>query len=160
VRPTSEEKNRLTKSSATNPEAYQLYLKGRYHANQATAAELKKAIDYFQQAIEKDPSFASAYAGMADAYSALGGGWMYLSPTDSFPKAKGAAAKALELNDTLAEAHAAVAYAEFFDWDWSSAEREFKRAIELNPNSALSHARYAESLKTRLRNLRGARRQG
>jgi serine/threonine protein kinase/tetratricopeptide (TPR) repeat protein len=151
VRLTSEEKTRLNKSSATNPEAYQLYLKGRYHANQTTAAELKKSIDYFQQAIEKDPSYALAYAGMADAYSALGGGWMYLPPNDSFPKAKAAAMKALELDDTLSEAHVALAYAEFFDWDWESAEREFKRAIELNPNSALSHARYAVCLIARLR---------
>jgi tetratricopeptide (TPR) repeat protein len=86
---------------------------------------------------------------MADAYSALGA-TMYLPPTDSFPKAKAAAMRALELDDALAEAHAALAYAEFFDWDWLSAEREFRRAIELNPNSALSHARYAECLKTRL----------
>ncbi len=152
VRLTSEEKTRLTKSSATNPEAYQLYLKGRYHANQTTAAELKKGIEYFREAIDKDPGYALAYAGLADAYSSLGGGWMYLPPTDSFPQAKAAAMKALELDETLAEAHAALAYAVFFaDWDWPSAEREFKRAIELNTNSALSHARYAECLKTRLR---------
>ena len=151
VRLTSEEKTRLAKSSAANPEAYQLYLKGRYHANQATAAGLRKGIEYFQQAIDQDPSYALAYAGLADSYSALGGGWMYLPPTDSFPKAKAAALRALQLDDTLAEAHTALAYAEFFDWDWPSAEREYKRAIELNPNSALSHARYAECLKTRLR---------
>src|SRR5213594_3647214 len=152
VRLTSEEKTRLNKSSATNPEAYELYLKGRYHANQTTAAELKKGIEYFQQAIDKDPGYALAYAGLADSYSSLGGGWNYLSPSDSFPKAKAAAMKALELDDTLAEAHAALAYAVFFaDWDWPTAEREFKRAIELNPNSALSHDRYAECLKTRLR---------
>jgi len=149
VRLTSEEKTRLAKSSATNPEAYQLYLKGRYHANQTTAAELKKSIDYFQQVIEKDPSYAPAYAAVADAYSALGGGWMYLPPSDSFPKAKAAAMKALELDDTLAEAHVALGYAAFFDWDWPSAEREFKRAIELNPNSALSHKGYAEYLEAR-----------
>ena len=76
---------------------------------------------------------------------------MYLPPTDSFPKAKAAAMKALELDDTLAEAHVALGYAAFFDWDWPGAEREFKRAIELNPNSALTHRRYAECLKTRLR---------
>ena len=151
VRLTSEEKTRLNKTSVTNPEAYQLYLKGRYHANQTTAAELKKGIEYFQQAIDKDPGYALAYAGLADSYSSLGGGWNYLSPSDSFPKAKAAAMKALELDDTLAEAHAALAYATFFDWDWPTAEREFKRAIELNPNSALSHERYAECLKTRLR---------
>ena len=151
MRLTSEEKTRLAKSSATNPEAYQLYLRGRYHANQTTEAELRKSIEYFQHAIDKDPGYALAYAGLADSYSALGGGWMYLPPTDTLPKAKAAAEKALELDDTLAEAHAALAYATFFDWDWPSAEREFKRAIELNPNSALSHARYAECLKTRLR---------
>jgi eukaryotic-like serine/threonine-protein kinase len=151
IRLTSEEKTRLAKSSAANPEAYQLYLKGRYHANQATAAGLRKGIEYFHQAIDQDPGYALAYAGLADSYSALGGGWMYLPPTDSFPKARAAALKALQLDNTLAEAHTALAYAEFFDWDWPSAEREFKRAIELNPNSALSHTRYAECLKTRLR---------
>jgi len=151
VRLTTKDKSRLAKLSATNPEAYQLYLKGRYHANQTTASELIKSIDYFRHAIEQDPSYAPSYAGMADDYSEIGGGWLYLSPTDSIPKAKAAAMKALELDDTLAEAHAALAYAEFFDWDWQSAEREFKRAIELNPNSALSHARYAECLVARLR---------
>jgi len=151
VRLTTKDKSRLAKLSATNPEAYQLYLKGRYHANQTTASELIKSIDYFRHAIEQDPSYAPSYAGMADDYSEIGGGWLYLSPTDSIPKAKAAAMKALELDDTLAEAHAALAYAEFFDWDWQSAEREFKRAIELNTNSALSHARYAECLVGRLR---------
>ena len=151
VKLTSEEKTRLSKPSAANAEAYQLYLNGRYHADQTTAAELKKGIEYFQQAIDKDPGYALAYAGLADSYSALGG-WLYLSPSDSFPKAKAAARKAVELDDTLAEAHAALAYAVYYaDWDWSSAEREFKRAIELNPNSAVSHDRYAECLKTRLR---------
>ncbi len=152
VRLTSEEKNRLAKSSATNPEAYQLYLKGRYHANQTTAAEQKKAVEYFQQAIDKDPGYALAYAGLADSYAALGGDWNYLSPSDSFPKAKAAAMKALELDDTVGEAHAALAYAVFFaDWDWPRTEIEFKRAIELTPNSELSHERYAEFLQARKR---------
>jgi serine/threonine protein kinase/tetratricopeptide (TPR) repeat protein len=146
---TSEDKTRLNKPSTTNAEAYQLYLKGRYHANQATAAGLKKGIEYFQQAIEKDPGYALAYAGLADSYSALGGGWQYLPPSDTLPNAKAAAMKALQLDDTLAEAHASLAYAAFFDWDWPSAEREFKRAIELDPNSALSHNRYAVYLETR-----------
>jgi serine/threonine protein kinase/tetratricopeptide (TPR) repeat protein len=150
VRLTSEEKTRLNKPSTTNSEAYQLYLKGRYHANQATAAGLKKSIEYFQQAIEKNPGYALAYAGLADSYSALAGQWQYLAPSDSFPKAKATAMKSLELDDTLAEAHAALAYTVFFaDWDWPSAEREFKRAIELNPNSALSHDRYAICLQAR-----------
>jgi tetratricopeptide (TPR) repeat protein len=148
---TGEEKTRLNKSFATDPEAYQLYLRGKYHANQATAAGLKKAIDYFQQSIDKDPGYALAYAGLADSYFALGGGWLYLPPSDCFPKGKAAAMKALALDDTLAEAHTALAYAKFFDWEWVSAEREFKRAIELNPNSALSHRRYAEFLQTRAR---------
>jgi eukaryotic-like serine/threonine-protein kinase len=148
---TSEQKTRLAKSSTASPEAYQLYLKGRYFANQATAAGLKKSIEYFEQAIDKDPGYALAYAGLADSYSALGGNWLYLPPSDTIPKAKAAAQKALELDDALAEAHAALGYATFFDWDWSGAEREFKRAIELNPNSALSHERYSEFLRTRLR---------
>ena len=125
---TSEGETRLNKPTSTNSEAYQLYLKGRYHANQATVAGLKKGIEYFQQAIDKDPSYALAYAAMADAYSTLGGGWQ---SSDTLPKAKAAAMTALELDDTLAEAHAALAYATFFDWDWPSAEREFKRAIQL-----------------------------
>jgi len=141
----------LAKSSTTNPETYQLYLKGRYHANHATAEGLNKSIQYFEQAISIDPGYALAYAGLADSYSALGGDWLYLPPSDSIPRAKAAAKKALELDDALAEAHAALAYATFFDWDWTSAEREFKRAIELNPNSAISHERYAEFLRARLR---------
>jgi TolB-like protein/tetratricopeptide (TPR) repeat protein len=153
VRLTSEDKTRFNKRSPTNSEVYQLYLKGRYHANQTTAVELKKGIEYFQRAIDIDPGYALAYAGLADSYSSLGGGFNYLSPSDSFPKAAAAAArKALELDDTLAEAHAALATAMFFaDWDWPSAEREFKRAIALNPNSALSHDRYAEFLQARSR---------
>jgi serine/threonine protein kinase/Tfp pilus assembly protein PilF len=151
VRLTSEDKTRLAKSSATNPEAYQLYLKGRYHTNQTTAAGLKKSIEYFEQAIDKDPGYALAYASLADSYSGLGGDWLYLPPRDNLPKAKAAAKKALELDDTLAEAHSALAYASFFDWDWPNVEPEFKRAIELNPSSALSHEHYAEFLRTRLR---------
>lgn len=149
IRLTSKEKTQLGKSYAANTEAYQLYLKGKYHANQATAAELKKSLEYFRKAIDKDSGYALAYAGLADAYTALAGGWLYFSPSDSFPKAKTAAMKALELDDRLAEAHSALAYTMFFDWDWPSAEREFKRAIELNPNSAVAHERYAECLKTR-----------
>lgn len=152
VRLTSEEKTRLVKSSAPNPEAYQLYLKGRYFSNQTTAEGLKKSIEYFQQAIEKDPSYAMAYVGLADSYNWLGGGLNYVSPSETLPKAKAAALKALELDKTLGEAHAALAYAEwFYDWDWSNAQREFKAAIELNPSSAITHQRYAECLYTKTR---------
>jgi serine/threonine protein kinase/tetratricopeptide (TPR) repeat protein len=152
MRLTTGEKTRLAKPYTADAEAYQLYLKGRYHANQNTAEGLKKGVEYFQQAIEKDPSNALAYAGLADAYNGLGDGLIYLPPNETLPKAKAAAMKAVELDDTLAEAHAALANPEwFYDWDWPSAEREFKRAIELNPNSAVSHQHYAESLFTRAR---------
>jgi tetratricopeptide (TPR) repeat protein len=97
-----------------------------------------------------DPGYAMACVGLADSYNWLGGGLNYLPPSETLPKAKAAARKALELDETLGEAHAALAYAEwFYDWDWPSAEREFRRAIELNPNSAISHERYAECLFTR-----------
>jgi tetratricopeptide (TPR) repeat protein len=152
LRLTSEDKTRLAKSSATNPETYQLYLKGRYLANQSTVEGLKKSMEYFQQAIDKDPGYAMAYVGLADAYNTLGAGLNYVSPSETLPKAKAAAMKALELDNTLGEAHAALAFAEWFsDWDWPSAEREFKRAIELNPNSANSHDLYSECLLTRTR---------
>jgi tetratricopeptide (TPR) repeat protein len=150
VRLTPEEKMQLAKSTATNPEAYQLYLKGRYLSNQSTAEGLRKSIEYFQQAIDKDPGYAMAFVGLADSYNWLGGGLNYQSPSETLPKAKVAARKALELDETLGEAHAALAYAEwFYDWDWPTAEREFKAAIKLNPNSAVSHHRYSECLLTR-----------
>jgi serine/threonine protein kinase/tetratricopeptide (TPR) repeat protein len=152
VRLTSEEKTRLSKPYAANAEAYQLYLNGRYHANKGTYDGLVKGIEYFQQAITKDPNYALAYAGLAESYVELGGSLIYLPPNEALPKAKIAAMKALELDDSLAEAHAALAGAQlFYDWDWPSAEREVKRAIELNPNSALSHHHYSELLMTRAR---------
>jgi eukaryotic-like serine/threonine-protein kinase len=152
VRLTSEEKTRLVKSSQPKPEAYQLYLKGRYLSNQSTAEGLRKGIEYFQQAIDRDPGYAMAYVGLADSYNWLGGGLNYVSPSETLPKAKAAAMKALELDKTLGEAHAALAYAEwFYDWDWSTAQREFKAAIELSPSSAISHQRYAECLFTKTR---------
>jgi len=152
VRLTSDDKTRLAKSPASNPEAYQLYLKGRYFSNQSTAEGLRKSIDYFQQVIDKDPSYSMAYVGLADSYNWLGGGLNYVSPSETLPKAKAAAMKALELDKTLGEAHAELAYAEwFYDWDWSTAQREFKAAIELNPSSAISHQWYSECLFTKTR---------
>lgn len=148
---TGEEKARLEKRHTENPEAHQLYLLGRYHADKATPDDLNKAVDYFQQAIAKDPADALAYAGLADSYNILGA-LTYRSPGETFPKAKAAATKALEIDETLSEAHAALGYAAwYYDWDWPTAEREFKRAIELNPNSAVVHSRYAECLVMRLR---------
>jgi eukaryotic-like serine/threonine-protein kinase len=152
VRLTSEEKTRSAKTYAANPEAYQLYLNGRYHANKGTYDGLMKGIEYFQQAIAKDPSYALAYASLADSYVQLGGWLNYLPPSEAGPKAKAAAMKALELDDSLGEAHAALARAQYyFGWDWPSAEREFKRAVELNPNSAISHQGYSELLLARAR---------
>ncbi len=151
LRLTGEEKARLGKRYTENAESHELYLKGRYHADKASAEGLKKSVEYFQQAIEKDPGNALAYAALADSYDVLGG-LTYLSPGETFPKGKAAATKALEIDDTVAEAHAALAYAGwYYDWDWPTAEREFKRAIELNPNSAISHARYSEGLVMRAR---------
>jgi len=152
VRLTSEEKTRSAKTYVANPEAYQLYLNGRYHANKGTYDGLMKGIEYFQQAIAKDPNYALAYASLADSYVELGGWLTYLPPSEAGPKARAAAMKALELDDSLGEAHAALARAQYyFGWDWPSAEREFKRAVELNPNSAISHHGYSELLLVRAR---------
>ena len=141
---TRPEQNALSDRPTENTEAYQLYLLGRYFWNIRTAADFEKAIEYFNQAIQKDPNYALAYAGLADAYvllSAYGQG----RPEDTFPKAKAAATKALELDPTLGEAHAALGMALFaYDLNFAEASREFQRAIELNPNYATAHQWYAE----------------
>ncbi len=136
-----EEKKRLTKRYTENAEAYQLYLKGRYFWEKRTEDSLKKSIDYFNQAIEKDPAYGRAYAGLAEAYSVLSS-WGVMPPKESYPKARAAAAKALEIDDSLVEAHACLGLLTSYDWAWSAAEREFKRAIELNPNYATAHHWY------------------
>jgi eukaryotic-like serine/threonine-protein kinase len=146
LRPSAEEQKRLTKRYTENAEAHQLYLKGRYLWNRRTAETLRRAADYFQQAIEKDPGYALAWAGLADCYNVYSF-YGVLSPKESMPRAMEAARKALELDDTLAEAHVSVAYAKrTYDWDWAGAEREFKRAIELNPNYATAHHWYGTTL--------------
>jgi tetratricopeptide (TPR) repeat protein len=135
----------LQNPKEVNPEAYEAYLKGRYFWNKRTGDGLKKAIDYFDRAIEKDPNFAKAYTGLADSY-ALSGDWEYgiLSPQDAFPKAKAAATKALALDDNLAEAHTSLAFIlDLYEWDWESAEKEYKRAIALYPGYATAHHWYA-----------------
>jgi len=138
---TGEQEKRLTKHYTENPEAYQLYLKGRYHLTLTTEAELKKAVEYFQQAIYLDPNYALAYAGLADAYQFISGS--YLPVEEAMPMAQAAARKALELDETLAEAHAALAGTKMaFGWEWAEAEREFRRAIELNSGYALAHNYY------------------
>jgi len=138
-----EEKKRLSKRYTENAEAYALYLKGRYHWNKRTAEDIQKGIGYFQQAIEKDPTYALAYAGLADSYVIL---FQYagLPSRETFPKANAAALKALEIDDTLAQAHAALAWThQLFDWDFSAAEKEFRRAIELDPKYPTAHHWYS-----------------
>jgi len=139
-----EEKKRLARRDTDSAEAYQLYLKGRYCWNKRTEEWLRKGIQFFQQAIEADPGYALAYVGLADSYTQLAivdiGG---LRPKEAFPQAKEAAARALSIDQTLAEAHATLGFAGLhYDWDWPGAEREVKRAIELNPNYATAHQWY------------------
>lgn len=127
-------------------EAYDLYLKGRFFWNKRTGQGFQQAIEYFQQAIAKDPNCARAYTGLADSYALLGG-YSTTPQTESMPKARAAALKALELDPELAEAHTSLALiTENFDFDWETAEKEYGRAIELNPNYATAHHWYAEFL--------------
>jgi eukaryotic-like serine/threonine-protein kinase len=140
LRLTSEEKQRLTKRYTENADAYQLYLRGRYFWNQWTPEESQKAIEYFQRAIEKDPAYALPYAGLADTY--ISRSWFgELRPREAGQAAKAAALKALEIDERLAEAHVALAFANFiYDWDWSGARQHFERAIALNPAYPNAHA--------------------
>src|SRR6266403_1190224 len=141
-----EEKKLLAKRPTEDAEAYQLYLQGLYYWNKWTEADFKRAADYFTQAVQKDSRYALSYAGLADTYSLLGDAG-YLPPSEAWPKAKAAAMQALEIDDTLAEAHTSLALVkEHFEWDWTGAETEFRRAIELNPNSATTHHWYGDYL--------------
>ena len=144
----------LRKPKTTNPDAYEAYLKGRYFWNKRDAVGLKRAIDYFQRAIDADPGYAPAYSGLADAY-ALAGGWEYgvLPPGEAAPRAKEAARKAVLLDPTLSEAHTSLAFAlETSAWDWHGAESEYRRALELNPGYATAHHWYGYYLITVGRN--------
>jgi eukaryotic-like serine/threonine-protein kinase len=148
LRITGQAKDRLTKRYTQSTEAYERYMKGRYYWSRRTAEGLKKAIDYFHQAIEKDPAYALAYAGIADSYNLLSA-YGVLPPKESVPVAKQAALRALDLDPDVAEGHEAMGHVKMlYDWDWTGAEAEFKRAIELNPNYALAHQRYAIQLAT------------
>src|SRR6266540_1270119 len=139
---TGSEQHVIAARPTENTEAHQLYLKGRFFWNKRTGNDLKKSIDYFEQAIAADPNYALAYAGVADGYVWLPG-YTAGTPRDSYPKAKAAAKKALELDDTLAEARTSLAIAIWlYDFDSSQANREFQRAIELNPNYAIAHQQY------------------
>jgi TolB-like protein/Tfp pilus assembly protein PilF len=136
---TGAEQHAIVARPTGNTEAYQLNLKGRYVRNKLTPEGLQKAIEYFQQAIEKDPAYALAYAGLADSYEMLGF-WGVFPPREMWPKGKAAALKALEIDDNLAEAHVALGWVSFsYDWDWPAAEKHFERALALNPASRAAY---------------------
>jgi len=135
LRLSGEEKHRLTKRYTENAEAYQLYLKGRYFWNKGSEDGAKKGIEYFQQAIEKDPNYAPAYAGMAEAYNQLAA-FSWAPPREVVPKAKAAALKALEIDGDVADAHAALGYSSIiYDYDWPAAKKHYERALALNPSA-------------------------
>ena len=146
LRLSGEEKQRLVKRYTDNVEAYQLYLKGRYYWNKRTPDGFKRGLELFQQAIDTDPGYALAYAGLADSYAMLGD-YSVLAPREAFPRAEAAAQTALRLDDNLAEGHTSLAFVKMaYAWDWETADREFRRAIELNPNYATAHQWYASYL--------------
>ncbi|HLL77202.1 MAG TPA: tetratricopeptide repeat protein [Pyrinomonadaceae bacterium] len=148
VRLSGADEQRLAKNYTENAGAYQLYLKGRYHAFKLTPPEIEKGVGFYRQAIDIDPNYALAYAGIGDAYRTLPI-TSDVPPKDAFPKAKAAAHKALQISDQLAEAHIVLGWVGFwFDWDWSAAESELKRAIELSPNNADAHRAYAQLLSS------------
>ncbi len=131
----------LASARPVNPQAYEAYLKGRYYSNKLTEEGGYKAIEHFSQAIGIDPSYAPAYAGLADAYYGLSS--LYLPPREAMPKVRTAALKTLELDDTLPEAHVSLAFVKaYWEWDWPGGDKEFRRALELNPNHAPAHEWY------------------
>jgi TolB-like protein/DNA-binding winged helix-turn-helix (wHTH) protein/Tfp pilus assembly protein PilF len=146
IKLTPQEQTRLAGTRPVNPEAYEAYLKGSYHFNRFSVEETRKARQRFQEAIGKDPNYAPAYAGLARSYTLTQGAWL-TSVNESYGKARGLVEKALGLDPTLAEAHLCLAeIKDEYDWDWSGAETEYKRAIDLNPNFAGAHQRYSTLL--------------
>jgi len=140
------ERKHLNKRDTENVEAYQLYMKGRFHHFKLSLAEAQKGIEYYKQAIEIDPNYALAYAGIADAYRSFSLTSDFPS-NDVMPKAKAAALRAIEIDETLADAHTALGFITFYyDWDWQAAEKQYRRALELDPNSADTHQAYAHLL--------------
>ena len=143
---TGEEKSRLVRPPTENAAAYHLYLNGLYYWNRGTERGFQEAVDYFNQAIDKDPKFALAQAGLADTYTLMGDSG-YMAPADAWPRAKAAAMVAVGIEDSLAEAHSSLGLVRaYYDWDWTGAENEFRRAIELNPNLAIGHHWYGAFL--------------
>ncbi|MBA2733565.1 MAG: tetratricopeptide repeat protein [Acidobacteria bacterium] len=136
------EARKIAKSYTANAEAYQLYLKGRFYWNRRTAENIKKAIEQFRAATEKDPNYALAYVGLADSYIALGN-YADASTNETLPQAKAYAMRAVELDDSLAEVHTSLGNINVHSWNWAEAEREYKRAIELNPNYPTAHQWYS-----------------
>ena len=149
-----DEQKQLLRPFTGNSDAYLLYMKGRFFWNKRTVDGVKKSIDYFQQAIQTDPNYAVAYAGLADSYTLAGSyGYSILPPREAMPKAEEAATKALAIDDSLAEAHASLGYIKFiYDWDWPGAEEEFKRSIALNPLYDTAHHWYSHELAALGRN--------
>lgn len=146
LRFTRQVEERLAKRNPENLDAYREYLKGRYHFNRMTAEGLEKAVTHFEQAIERDPQYALAYAGLSDCHGMFAF-FSLLPPRQVMPKAKEAALKALDIDETLAEAHASLAgVLKSYDWDWPAAEKEYQRALELNPSYATAHRWYAAFL--------------
>jgi tetratricopeptide (TPR) repeat protein len=145
LRLSADQQQQLARSSIVKPLAYEMLLKGRFYWNKGGNEDHKKAIEYYQQAMALDPTYALAYAELANAYSILGNDGV-IDPLEAVHKADEAAVKALELDTNLAEAHKALAYNKQLAWEWVGAEREYKRAIELNPNYADAHASYATFL--------------
>jgi len=145
---TSSDEQRLRRNNPVNPDAYDAYLRGRYAQTAQSAEALKASLPAFQQAIALDPTFAPAYAGLADTYSLLAN-YGVLSPREAFPQAEAAARKALELDPNSPEAHTALAYPlHHYTWQWAAAEQEYRTAIALSPSYATAHLRYAEYLST------------
>jgi tetratricopeptide (TPR) repeat protein len=144
--------SRMNKQYTANSEAYDLYLKGRFYWNKRTPSDMQKAISFFEEAAEKDPNYAMAYSGVADSYALLTA-YTTEPPRQLMPKAKEAALKALALDDNLAEAHASLGQiTAYYDYDFPTAEREYRRAIDLNPNYATAHQWFAELLSAMKRN--------
>jgi TolB-like protein/Flp pilus assembly protein TadD len=147
-----EEQRQLRKNQTDSPEAFQLYLKGRYFWNQRTPEGLKRSLDYAQQAIAIDPTYALVYVGLADTYSLLGAQHGVLSPRESFPKARAAAMRALEIDESMAEAYASLGFVNHcFAWDWPASEENYLKSISLKPNYATAHHWYGELLTTMAR---------
>jgi DNA-binding SARP family transcriptional activator/TolB-like protein len=142
---TGEERRRLTRRYTENTEAYHSYLKGRYYWNKRDTAWLRKGVEHFRRAIDLDPSYASAYAGLSDSYTLLVVREA-ISPEEGFAKAKAAAANALKIDETLSEAHASLGHALLHNWEWEEADKELKRAIKLNPGYPSAHHWYSEHL--------------